>query len=246
MARPADPTARAALQAAARAAFVAHGVQRARIEDITRACGLSKGAFYLHFGSKEALFGELVKALEARFEAFRLDREVATRRFLEAHGPVRPRDRVPGSAFERALDAAQQEQDAQLLELFWEWRDVIDVLLRGSQGTEFEGVMWAVLDEQMARVREECEALKGLGLMRDDVPSEVLGMMVVGTYLLVARRMGSLDEKPDFGPWVESLQKVLWQGTSPAPRAAPRPTRPARRRPAPRRAATRSHRRKSP
>src|SRR5437660_856533 len=56
MARPADPNAKEALMAAARAEFARRGLRGARIEDITAACGLSKGAFYLHFESKEALF----------------------------------------------------------------------------------------------------------------------------------------------------------------------------------------------
>src|SRR5947209_9943840 len=62
MPRPADPNAKEALIAAARAEFARKGLRSARIEDITSACGLSKGAFYLHFESKEALFGELVEA----------------------------------------------------------------------------------------------------------------------------------------------------------------------------------------
>ena len=60
MPRHADPNAKEALVAAARAEFARGGLRGARIEDITAACGLSKGAFYLHFESKEALFGELV------------------------------------------------------------------------------------------------------------------------------------------------------------------------------------------
>src|SRR5436305_9426982 len=61
MPRLADPNAKHSLVAAARAEFAKKGLRGARIEDITSACGLSKGAFYLHFESKEALFGELVE-----------------------------------------------------------------------------------------------------------------------------------------------------------------------------------------
>src|SRR3954465_14733968 len=61
MPRHADPNGKEALGAAARAEFARRGLRGARIEDVTAACGLSKGAFYLHFESKEALFGELVE-----------------------------------------------------------------------------------------------------------------------------------------------------------------------------------------
>lgn len=230
MPRPADPTARAALVAAARAEFVKSGIQRARIEDITHACGLSKGAFYLHYDSKEALFRELVREVEAEFESVRAERERTARDFLAAHGPVRPKDLKPGSPFGQALAALHTDQDRRLLELLWQWRDVTDVLLRGCQGTEFEGVMWAMLDREVERVQGECEALKAARLMRDDIPGEALGLMMVGTYLLVARRMAGLKAKPDFDPWVASLQKLLSEGTAPRAGAARRVS-PKKRRP---------------
>lgn len=217
MARPADPTARAALRTAARREFVKSGIQRARIEDITHACGLSKGAFYLHYESKEALFREVVAQVEAELEPLRNAREAATLQFLSRHGPVKPKDLKPDSPFSRAMKALHTKEDERLLEFLWQWRDVIDVLLRGSQGTEFEGVLWTILDREVARVQVECEALKAARLMRDDIPGEVLGLMMVGTYLLVARRLSGLEEKPDFDPWVTSLQKLLSEGTAPQP-----------------------------
>jgi AcrR family transcriptional regulator len=210
MARPKDPNARSALVAAARQEFVRAGIQKARIEDITSACGLSKGAFYLHFESKEALFRELVQQLEGMVEEMRVRREKRYRALLEKGQPKRNRERFVAQLIEE--DAAE---DRALLELFWDWRDVIDVLLRGTQGTEFEGVIWALLDREAARVATECRDLKTWGLLRDEVEAEVVGMMIVGTYLLVARRLASFDKKPDFEPWVRSLQLLIAEGTAP-------------------------------
>lgn len=224
MARPADPRARSSLVSAARAEFVRSGIQRARIEDITAACGLSKGAFYLHFDSKEALFRELVKELEGVFEGHRLERERTHRELLEEHGPVRPRDLKPDSRFARGLAGVEAKQDRALLELLWAWRDVIDVLLRGSQGTDFEDAVWRMLDREVGQVSDECAALKRMGLVRDDLPGEVMGMMVVGTYLLVARKLATAKEKPDFDQWVHALRELLAQGTTPAAKSKkPRP-----------------------
>ena len=69
MPRPSDPHARVRLLAAARKTFVEKGLDRAKVEDITRAAGMSKGAFYLHFLSKTELFKELVEAFVARLAA---------------------------------------------------------------------------------------------------------------------------------------------------------------------------------
>ncbi|MFO0593670.1 MAG: helix-turn-helix domain-containing protein [Myxococcaceae bacterium] len=206
MARPADPHARSALIAAARREFRRSGIQRARIEDITQACGLSKGAFYLHFASKEALFREVVAGLQTHFDEVRERREQA---YLELISAV-PKSKM--NAIVTRLADVDAEGDRRLLELLWEWRDVADVLLRGSQGTEFEGVMWLMLDAEAQRVAEQCGALGRAKLVRADVPAELVGMMIVGTYLMVARRIALATQKPDFEPWVRSLQSLIAEG----------------------------------
>src|SRR5205085_7179293 len=92
MPRPADPNAKEALIAAARAEFARKGLRGARIEDITAACGLSKGAFYLHFPSKEALFGELVRDFLGKLAACSDRREREMQAFVDTHGAVTRRD----------------------------------------------------------------------------------------------------------------------------------------------------------
>jgi AcrR family transcriptional regulator len=221
MARPKDPHARSALIAAARREFRAHGILRARIEDLTQACGLSKGAFYLHFESKEALFRELVDSLQEGFEQLRRARQRAYLGLVEA-GAGAGRD----PRFLARLTALNAEQDRHLLELLWDWRDVSDVLLRGCQGTEFEGVVWTLLDEEAARVRDECRVLQRVGLMRSDVPGDLVGSMIVGTYLLVARRLSQAAERPDFERLVEQLQHVISEGIAPRPFPVPRKSKP--------------------
>jgi AcrR family transcriptional regulator len=223
MARPADPHAHSALVAAARAEFVASGIQRARIEDITARCSLSKGAFYLHFESKEALFREQAEELAREFEALRAARAEGYAEIIAAHR--RRGQLVRDPELLAQLAAQDAAQDRLLLELLWRWRDVIDVLLRGCQGTEFDGLVWQMLDQEVARVRVECEALRGAGLLRADVEGEVVGLMVVGTYVLVARKLSMATEQPDFEALVGSLQRVLALGTRPVAVAPRRPAR---------------------
>jgi AcrR family transcriptional regulator len=47
--------------------FSAHGLRKANIEEIAEAAGISKGAFYLFYASKEALFMDVVEQIEQRF-----------------------------------------------------------------------------------------------------------------------------------------------------------------------------------
>lgn len=65
MARPANPTRREDILAAARDEFIARGFASARMEDIAARVGISKAAVYLQFPSKEAVFRALVSEIVA-------------------------------------------------------------------------------------------------------------------------------------------------------------------------------------
>lgn len=192
---------------AARAQFVRSGIKGARIEDITHASGLSKGAFYLHFDSKEALFAELVDAFSARMEALVTERERAVHAWLRTH-PLTTRQT-------EALFALEAKYDRAVLELIWSERDVFAVLSRGAQGTPFEGMLWELAEREVKRVVASFDSMKSAGACRDDVPSEVVGSLVVGTYLLIGQRLSRLSKKPDLGLWVEAIQQLIHQGIAP-------------------------------
>jgi AcrR family transcriptional regulator len=60
---------RAGLLAQGQALFAAHGLRKTNVEDLTKAVGISKGAFYLFYDSKEALFFAIIKQFEQEFRA---------------------------------------------------------------------------------------------------------------------------------------------------------------------------------
>ena len=47
--------------------FSAHGLKKTTIEELAEAAGISKGAFYLFYESKEALFMDVAEQAEKRF-----------------------------------------------------------------------------------------------------------------------------------------------------------------------------------
>jgi AcrR family transcriptional regulator len=216
MARPADPNAKEALVAAARAEFARRGLRGARIEDITAACGLSKGAFYLHFESKEALFGELVRAFIETIAGLQEKRERAMQQFIEKHGELTERDVELRTPRYQELIELDTRSDLDTLEAMWTYRDVVGVLVRGSQGTAFEGTIWELADGEVNRVRESFERYQGHGVCRPDIPGELFGSLIVGTYLLLAVRMSRLQEKPDLREWARSLHTLVHEGSQPS------------------------------
>jgi AcrR family transcriptional regulator len=216
MARPADPTARASLIAAARAEFVRKGIRGARIEDITAACGLSKGAFYLHFESKEALFRELMAAYKAGLDALVVERLAQMQRFFAEHGRLGPRDVSTRSERYRRLLEVETEQDLRTLELLWAHRDVLDVLIRGAQGTEFESFVWDLADREVERVVTDYQqVLGGQCCVGEELVPELFGSLIVGTFVLLAKRMTRLTEKPDLAAWARTLQHLVREGCMP-------------------------------
>ena len=215
MARPADPNAKEALLSAARAEFARRGLRGARIEDITAACGLSKGAFYLHFESKEALFGELVRAFIETVGALQEKREGAMQQFLEKHGHLTERDVELRSPKYQELIELDTCSDLETLEAMWTFRDVVGVLVRGCQGTPFEGTIWELADTELNRVRVNFERYQGHGVCRSDIPGDLFGSLIVGTYLLLAVRMSRLAEKPDLRAWALSLHTLIHEGSLP-------------------------------
>ncbi|RKH53506.1 TetR/AcrR family transcriptional regulator [Corallococcus llansteffanensis] len=222
MSRPADPKARNALIAAARAEFARKGVKGARIGDITAASGLSKGAFYLHFPSKEALFGRLVEAFLGDLERVGQKRLACLERFRAEHGHPGPADVTARTERYRDFLRMQAEQDLEMLELMWSSREVLTALIVGSQGTSFESVMWDVVDREVDRISQEFRNLWGCGAEAPDVEPGLFGSFVVGTYLLLARQMGRLTQKPDLATWASSLQRLMHEGTAPRePLSAP-------------------------
>jgi AcrR family transcriptional regulator len=78
--------------------FAAYGLKKTNIEELAQAAGISKGAFYLFFESKEALFMDVIELAEQRFR-----REILAA--IDQPGPS-PRERLL-AIFRKAFDLAE-------------------------------------------------------------------------------------------------------------------------------------------
>lgn len=221
--------------AAARAEFARKGLRGARIEDITAACGLSKGAFYLHFASKEALFTEVVGAFQSHMEALNTRRMDDMERFFTAGGVLGPKDRLERSERYQRLIQLELLHDLAALEMVWEYRDVAHVLAAGTQGTEFESLLWRLTDMQVERIARDFRRLQEAGAADRDMDAHLFASVIVGAYLLLSKQMARLTEKPDLAAWAHTLQKLCQEGTMPRLDAASPPRAALARKPSPRR-----------
>ena len=122
MPRPSDPNARIDLLRAAEVVFVEHGLDRARVEDITARAGRSKGSFYLHFESKDDAFRQIVESLLARMAIF-LDEQkrLATQRHA-------------GTVLNVALRIEDWLcADVEVFEYLWQNRGLMRLVLEGGR-----------------------------------------------------------------------------------------------------------------
>jgi AcrR family transcriptional regulator len=199
MSRPADPHAKIDLLRAAEEVYLEHGLEKARIEDITGRAGRSKGAFYLHFESKEDAFRQIVEAFLARLSGC-IDR--SNNVFMLA-------DRDP-----QAFLASCREVDLEVLEFMWQNRGVVQLMLEGGGSSEFG----YLIDEFAERSRQNTKQLLrwgvDQGLYRADLDVEVGSLVISGAYDRVVRDLVRQNRKPDLQALVTALQQMLLNGAA--------------------------------
>jgi AcrR family transcriptional regulator len=194
MARTPDPRALDALLEAARAEFGRHGPGQARVEDIARRAGLSKGAFYLHFRSKEHAFELLLQRFLGALE------EHARRRHAAEEAATTP------PAFEDEVG-----WDADLLELLWKNRSII-AAVHGAGGGPWSRLVDGFRHRMRSLVAGRLEERQAAGALRRDLDASVVADVVLGAYEDVGRRMAETRARPDFELWARTILTVLYEG----------------------------------
>lgn len=192
MSRIADPLAKAALLRAAESVFADKGLDGAKVEEITRRARLSKGAFYLHFDSKEQAFLQVLDAFFSRCSALVASPDMAL-----------PRD--PQAMLDFMLD-----HDVETFEFLWQNRAMLRII-DGCTGAH-RPLLEAFLDSSKKNAREWLRKLQGLGLCRRDVDLDVAANIVCGGYRELTLRMVSLPKKPPLREWLIDARKLLLGG----------------------------------
>ncbi|MCH8051469.1 MAG: helix-turn-helix transcriptional regulator [Chloroflexi bacterium] len=144
--------------------FAHNGFERATVDEIVREAGFSKGAFYVHFESKEDLFWEMLRQrIEARKETLRhaLDPSIGIaenqRRILEAFFDTRGSEPLGTAVYYEFMAHAMRNEmvRARLAEFYAGWHDfVVDALKLGRE----------------------------LGIVRDDVDISLQASALMATY----------------------------------------------------------------
>lgn len=198
MARPPDPNAKNRLLQAARTEFVAHGLDGARVENIARGAGLSKGAFYLHFPGKTDAFNELVGSVMSQLSEL----ISGTMRNYEPCGPEDSEEFL-----QQWLDA-----DLRLFEFLLDHRDVVGLILEGGGS----GSTQHLVEEFALQTERQTAAYLQMGiaagLYRPDLNVETTASFIAGGYDRVARRLLDSPDSRDLNALILSWQQQVIRG----------------------------------
>ncbi|WP_438019028.1 TetR/AcrR family transcriptional regulator [Sorangium sp. So ce315] len=197
MPRLADRRARIELLRAAEAAFTERGLAAARVEDITERAGVSKGAFYLHFQSKDDCFKQIVETFIARLA-----------------GCVEP----PPIVFESERASINEylkrvlAHDIEVLEFCWQNRALLKMMLAGGGGAPYA----YLIDEFAQRIGRQVEGrvryAMDVGLYRRDLEPSVIAALISGAFDRLVRMLIDAPSRPDIAGWCAQVLQLFTHG----------------------------------
>jgi AcrR family transcriptional regulator len=200
MPRPSDPHARARLLDAARTVFSERGLDRAKVEDITSRAQLSKGAFYLHFESKEEAFRELLSGVISELEKMVSDSS-------EQQLAASP---LPAGFAEYLEDC--HIRNVAMYEFVWENRAIMAMVLEGGGSASYQHL----IEEFALRAQQQTVALIqhgiDVGLYRTDVDLNVAAAFIAGGFDRLARQLVRTHSKPDLDAMLREVQDLFLGG----------------------------------
>ena len=193
MSRVADPRAKSMLLRAAEEVFAEKGLAGAKVEEIARRAGISKGAFYLHFESKEAALKELVESFLARCNSSFAPPSTY---------PDLPRD--PAALLELTL-----QRDVRIYEFLWLNRAFLRILA-SCQGA-YDYLVLAFRAEIGVTTRQWVEHWRAEGIYRQDVDPDLATTLIGGAYHELSMRMRLEEERPPLEQWLGFARETFFR-----------------------------------
>ena len=210
MARKPDPDASSKLLAAARRAFADVGVDHARVEDISRAAGLSKRAFYLHFREKHAVFEDLCSQFFGVMTDLVAQRHEACQELVARAGALTAVDWRSHSPRRVTYEQFEHEHTVRSLQGLWRHRDVLRAIL--DHGGLRGRIVEQFVELARATVAVQFETAMDAGALRTDLDRELVSDLVIGMWLQLGRRMVRASARPDFDRWARTVDALTAEG----------------------------------
>lgn len=165
----ADQTTLEKIHAAARAEFLEKGFRDASLRNIVKAAGVTTGAFYGYFSSKEALYASIVEphaaAVMGRFMT-------AQTEFAEL-----PKEEQPAHMGVESADCM-----AWMMDYMYDHYEDFKLLICCSDGTPYEKFVHQMVEVEVEYTFRYMEVLKSLGKKVPDISPELCHMIASGMF----------------------------------------------------------------
>ncbi|CAN5495978.1 hypothetical protein BH09MYX1_BH09MYX1_18390 [soil metagenome] len=171
--------------------FAEKGLEGARVEEIARRAKVSKGAFYLHFESKEEAFRQVVESFLARCSA--IVQEPESFKTL----PSDPEEML----------TFIYEHDVSTFEYLWQSRAFLQIMESCSGPHKY--LLDAFLEHTQQNSERWIRMWKEQGLFRANIDEPVAATMICGGYRELVRRMVASPKKPPVADWLRDVQRLL-------------------------------------
>jgi AcrR family transcriptional regulator len=198
MSRPADRRTKIELLRAAEAVFVDHGLGAAKVEDITGRAGVSKGAFYLHFESKEDCFRQIVEGFVAKLAAC-----------VDTSPPV---TEVGGVDHLPEIIANWHAHDLEIFEFCWQNRGLMGILFSGGGGASYGYLIDEFAERTAHQIKTWARHLMAVGVYRADLDPDVLPALMSGGYERLMRELIKRPKRPDVDGWARQAMALFTRG----------------------------------
>ena len=157
----------ARIHAAALAEFLAKGYQSASLRGIAKDAGVTTGALYGYYESKEALFAALV------------DRHY--RHFMETyHRALYGFEALPPERQTERMGSVGKECMEELLGYMYAHRDAFHLLLQGAEGTPYAAMIDELVALEVAATERYCQVLRSMGKTVPAIDTRLEHILVTG------------------------------------------------------------------
>lgn len=155
------------IHTAAKAEFLEKGYRAASLRNIVKSAGVTTGAFYGYYNSKEELFAALVdeayQYLVHRYQDSLTDFE-----------KLKPQEQI------ERMGSVGKECMQELLTYMTERRDIFLLLLQRSDGTAYATLVEDLVTMEVNATNRYCEMLRSIGKTVPEIDSRLEHILVTG------------------------------------------------------------------
>ena len=155
------------IHTAAKAEFIEKGFQAASLRNIVKTAGVSTGAFYGYYDSKEELFAALVDKVY----------EYMMGRYQQAHEEF---ENLPFEKQPEQMGKLSAECMNELLYFSYEHMDEFYLILKCSEGTKYAGMIDEMVELEVASTHKYYRVLEQLGASVPKIDERLEHIMATG------------------------------------------------------------------